>query len=203
MNDRFLYEIHPVRPFTTKDGKLIKKACSILLTKEEVKEYIKLCPIYRKVSGATNKMVRVTLANLDDLHTPTGKAVVNTPVVEEKKEEVVSVPVESEKIEESTKVKDTPVEKASVEPEKVEAPAAEPVKEEFIPVEEAPIASEKVEESTEVESTSVEEDQNTEEESIDEVSEDTDEETTESVDDILKEGTVQSNYQGKKKHRHH
>lgn len=182
MNDRFLYEIHPVRPFTTKDGKLIKKACSILLTKEEVKEYIKLCPIYRKVSGATNKMVRVTLANLDDLHTPTGTAVVNTPVVEEKKEEVISAPVE---------------------PEKIEAPVTEPAKEESTPVEEAPVESEKVEESTEVEATPVEEDQNTEVESVEEVSEDATEETTESVDDILKEGTVQSNYQGKKKHRHH
>ena len=143
MEDRYLYEIHPVRPIQTKDGKLVKKACSILLTKEEVKTYLKKCPVYRKVSGATNKMIRVTLSNLDEVHTPSGygevKPVSVTPnttnvniIDESKPEHVVETPVpivEEAIVEETPVVEDTKEEEPVVQDEVADSDTIDSVEE--------------------------------------------------------------------------
>lgn len=183
MSERFLYEVHPVRPFVSPDGKQIKRACSIQLTKEEVKEYLKKGTVYRKFSGSNTKMERVTLSNLDSLHVRVkgeDQSVVEpTPVVEP--EEIPAVE-EPEVVEEPAPVEETPVVE---EPVKEEITVTEEVVPQEVVTEEAPTVEEAVEE---------------------EVSEEDPVETI-SVDDILKEGTVQTSnnnqYHGKNKKKHH
>lgn len=65
MEERFLYEIRPVRPIII-NGRRTRRACSLNLTKDEVKEYLTSANVYRRFGGTD--VVKVTGANLDQLH---------------------------------------------------------------------------------------------------------------------------------------
>lgn len=65
MEERFLYEIRPVRPIII-NGRRTRRACSLNLTKDEVKEYLASANVYRRFGGTD--VVKVTGANLDKLH---------------------------------------------------------------------------------------------------------------------------------------
>ena len=65
MEERFLYEIRPVRPIII-NGRRTRRACSLNLTKDEVKEYLASANVYRRFGGTD--VVKVTGANLDQLH---------------------------------------------------------------------------------------------------------------------------------------
>ena len=58
MEERFLYEII--------NGRRTRRACSLNLTKDEVKEYLASANVYRRFGGTD--VVKVTGANLDQLH---------------------------------------------------------------------------------------------------------------------------------------
>lgn len=74
MEERFLYELRPVRPVVI-GGRVSRVPCSVNLTKDEVIEYMKKCNVYRRF-GATN-LVKVTGANLDSLHVSKDDATAN------------------------------------------------------------------------------------------------------------------------------
>ena len=66
MENRFLYEIRPVRPIMI-NGRMTRVACSMNLTKEEAAEYMKSANLYRRFGAGT--LIKVTGANLDLVHT--------------------------------------------------------------------------------------------------------------------------------------
>ena len=63
--ERFLYEIRPVRPVSI-NGRMTRVPTSINLTKNEVMKYLAYGAVYRRF-GAT-ELVKVTGANLNKLH---------------------------------------------------------------------------------------------------------------------------------------
>lgn len=65
MEERYLYEVHPVRPVKV-NGRLTRVPFSINLSKSEVMEYMKFGGVFRRF-GAT-EIVKVTGENLDSLH---------------------------------------------------------------------------------------------------------------------------------------
>lgn len=68
MNERFLYEVKPIRPTAMPSKQKTKKPFVALLTKEEVKEYMQFGAVYRKYTDPNKEMVRVTGLNIDSLH---------------------------------------------------------------------------------------------------------------------------------------
>ena len=67
MDKKFLYEIRPVRIIRIPGRQPIRHACSMLLTKEEVLNYMEFGAVYRKPSNAIEP-IRVTGENIDKLH---------------------------------------------------------------------------------------------------------------------------------------
>lgn len=68
-NERFLYEIRPIKPI--KDlipGRSIKAPCSMQLTKEEALYCMKFGPVYRNFSDSGMNPIRVTGSNINRLH---------------------------------------------------------------------------------------------------------------------------------------
>ena len=64
---KYLYEVRPVKPVMTPEGKSTRRPFSSLLSKEEVMGYMRSCTIYRRFSNAIAP-VRVTGSNLEELH---------------------------------------------------------------------------------------------------------------------------------------
>ena len=124
-NERFLYEIRPIKPI--KDlipGKGIKAPCSMQLTKEEALHCMKYGSVYRNFSDSGMNPIRVTGSTIDRLHNAKfisedewmkkiGKEIVSEQQEEESTVEetpVEEVPVTTEEVvEENTIVEETPV----------------------------------------------------------------------------------------------
>lgn len=139
-NERFLYEIRPIKPI--KDlipGKGIKAPCSMQLTKEEALHCMKYGSVYRNFSDSGMNPIRVTGSTIDRLHN--AKFISEDEWMKKIGKEIVS-----EQQEETTTVEETPVEEVPV--------ATEEVVEENT-VEETPAVEEEVaeEETTETEDT--------------------------------------------------
>ena len=71
MEERYLYEVHPVRPVKV-NGRFTRVPFSINLSKSEVREYMKFGGVFRRFGGGG--IVKVTGENLDSLHVPTQNA---------------------------------------------------------------------------------------------------------------------------------
>lgn len=139
-NERFLYEIRPIKPI--KDlipGKGIKAPCSMQLTKEEALHCMKYGSVYRNFSDSGMNPIRVTGSTIDRLHN--AKFISEDEWMKKIGKEIVS-----EQQEETTTVEETPVEEVLA--------ATEEVVEENT-VEETPAVVEEVaeEETTETEDT--------------------------------------------------
>lgn len=67
MSNKFLYEVRPVKPVVTPDGRAKRRPFSSLLSKEEVMEYMKSANIYRRFADTTEP-IKVTGETLDSLH---------------------------------------------------------------------------------------------------------------------------------------
>lgn len=133
-NERFLYEIRPIKPI--KDlipGKGIKAPCSMQLTKEEVLHCMKYGSVYRNFSDSGMNPIRVTGSTIDRLHN--AKFISEDEWMKKIGKEIVS-----EQQEEESTVEETPVEEVPV--------TTEEVVEENTIVEETPIVEEVVEEET-------------------------------------------------------
>lgn len=65
METRYLYEIRPVKPITI-NGRMTRVPCSVNLTKEEAKDYMRSANLYRRFGADT--LIKVTGANIDFLH---------------------------------------------------------------------------------------------------------------------------------------
>ena len=145
-NERFLYEIRPIKPI--KDlipGKGIKAPCSMQLTKEEALHCMKYGSVYRNFSDSGMNPIRVTGSTIDRLHNikfisedewmkKIGKKIVSEQQEEEstvEKTPVEEVPVITEEVEENTIVEETPV----VEETVAEEETTEDVQD-FLPTEE-------------------------------------------------------------------
>lgn len=130
-NERFLYEIRPIKPI--KDlipGKGIKAPCSMQLTKEEALHCMKYGSVYRNFSDSGMNPIRVTGSTIDRLHN--AKFISEDEWMKKIGKEIVS-----EQQEETTTVEETPVEEVPVITEEVveentveETPAVEEVAEE-------------------------------------------------------------------------
>ena len=136
-NERFLYEIRPIKPI--KDlipGKGIKAPCSMQLTKEEALHCMKYGSVYRNFSDSGMNPIRVTGSTIDRLHN--AKFISEDEWMKKIGKEIVS-----EQQEEESTVEETPVEEVPVTTEKVV--------EEITIVEETPVVEEVVaeEETTE------------------------------------------------------
>ena len=145
-NERFLYEIRPIKPI--KDlipGKGIKAPCSMQLTKEEALHCMKYGSVYRNFSDSGMNPIRVTGSTIDRLHNvkfisedewmkKIGKKIVSEQQEEESTIEetpVEEIPVTIEEVvEENTIVKETPVVEEVVEEETTEDA------QDFLPIEE-------------------------------------------------------------------
>ena len=146
-NERFLYEIRPIKPI--KDlipGKGIKAPCSMQLTKEEALHCMKYGSVYRNFSDSGMNPIRVTGSTIDRLHNAKfisedewmkkiGKEIVSeqqeeTTTVEETP--VEEVPVATEEVVEENTVEETPVVEEVAEEETTEAEDAQ----DFLPTEE-------------------------------------------------------------------
>ena len=145
-NERFLYEIRPIKPI--KDlipGKGIKAPCSMQLTKEEALHCMKYGSVYRNFSDSGMNPIRVTGSTIDRLHNvkfisedewmkKIGKKIVSEQQEEESTIEetpVEEIPVTIEEVvEENTIVKKTPVVEEVVEEETTEDA------QDFLPIEE-------------------------------------------------------------------
>lgn len=184
---KYLYEVRPVKPVHTPEGRSTRCPFSVLLSKEEVIGYMRSCTIYRRFPDIAP--IRVTGSNLDDLHRE--RYVKETSLVEPKLEEKPKAdnfvkfdeenpnteePVE-EVIEEENKQKEIPVEEVAPINDSVEV-TEEPV-EEVINVEET--VNEPVESVEEVKSETEEK----------EVSEDIVEESVEVQEEIKEEVKIE------------
>ena len=141
-NERFLYEIRPIKPI--KDlipGKGIKAPCSMQLTKEEALHCMKYGSVYRNFSDSGMNPIRVTGSTIDRLHN--AKFISEDEWMKKIGKEIVS-----EQQEEESTIEETPVEE---------------------PVEEVPVTEEVVEENTIVEETPVVEEVVAEEETTEDV----------------------------------
>lgn len=121
-NERFLYEIRPIKPI--KDlipGKGIKAPCSMQLTKEEALHCMKYGSVYRNFSDSGMNPIRVTGSTIDRLHN--AKFISEDEWMKKIGKEIVS-----EQQEEQSTVEETPVEEIPV----------------TIPVEEVPVTIEEV-----------------------------------------------------------
>lgn len=133
-NERFLYEIRPIKPI--KDlipGKGIKAPCSMQLTKEEALHCMKYGSVYRNFSDSGMNPIRVTGSTIDRLHN--AKFISEDEWMKKIGKEIVS-----EQQEEQSTVEETPVEEVPV--------ITEEVVEENTIVEETPVVEEVAEEET-------------------------------------------------------
>lgn len=145
-NERFLYEIRPIKPI--KDlipGKGIKAPCSMQLTKEEALHCMKYGSVYRNFSDSGMNPIRVTGSTIDRLHNAKfisedewmkkiGKEIVSEQQEEQSTVEetpVEEVPVATEVVEENT-MEETPVVEEVAEEETTETEDAQ----DFLPTEE-------------------------------------------------------------------
>ena len=148
-NERFLYEIRPIKPI--KDlipGKGIKAPCSMQLTKEEALHCMKYGSVYRNFSDSGMNPIRVTGSTIDRLHNAKfisedewmkkiGKEIVSEQQEEESTVEVEETPVKEvpvameEVVEENTIVEETPVVEEVVAEEETTEDAQD-----FLPTEE-------------------------------------------------------------------
>ena len=146
-NERFLYEIRPIKPI--KDlipGKGIKAPCSMQLTKEEALHCMKYGSVYRNFSDSGMNPIRVTGSTIDRLHNvkfisedewmkKIGKKIVSEQ--QEKESTIEETPVEEvpvtieEVVEENTIVEETPVVEEVVAEEETTEDAQD-----FLPTEE-------------------------------------------------------------------
>ena len=142
-NERFLYEIRPIKPI--KDlipGKGIKAPCSMQLTKEEALHCMKYGSVYRNFSDSGMNPIRVTGSTIDRLHNAKfisedewmkkiGKEIVSEQ--QEEQSTVEETPVEEipVTIEENTIVEETPVVVEEVVAEETTEDAQD-----FLPIEE-------------------------------------------------------------------
>lgn len=143
MSNKFLYEVRPVKPVVTPDGRSMRRPFSSLLSKEEVTAYMKAANIYRRFPDITEP-IKVTGATLDELHREKFNVTVMEAPVEESPEgeitgeEIIDTPENPEKgIEEV--VEETPVEEPvvkDVQEEEVIEPESEEVVEESSVIEE-------------------------------------------------------------------
>lgn len=79
---RFMYEIHPIKPINNLiPGRSIVTPCSMQLTKEEVLLCMKNANVWRRFGS--KPMERVTIANLDQMHTPNGHLLNSTDTVQQ------------------------------------------------------------------------------------------------------------------------
>lgn len=118
-NERFLYEIRPIKPI--KDlipGKGIKAPCSMQLTKEEALHCMKYGSVYRNFSDSGMNPIRVTGSTIDRLHN--AKFISEDEWMKKIGKEIVS-----EQQEEQSTVEETPVEKVPVIAEEVVEEVAE------------------------------------------------------------------------------
>lgn len=118
-NERFLYEIRPIKPI--KDlipGKGIKAPCSMQLTKEEALHCMKYGSVYRNFSDSGMNPIRVTGSTIDRLHN--AKFISEDEWMKKIGKEIVS-----EQQEETTTVEETPVEEVPVATEEVVEEVAE------------------------------------------------------------------------------
>lgn len=112
-NERFLYEIRPIKPI--KDlipGKGIKAPCSMQLTKEEALHCMKYGSVYRNFSDSGMNPIRVTGSTIDRLHN--AKFISEDEWMKKIGKEIVS-----EQQEETTTVEETPVEEVLAATEEV------------------------------------------------------------------------------------
>jgi len=159
MDERFLYEVRPLRIICIPGQERSKKPFVALLTKQEVKTYMTYGPVYRKYADPNKEMVRVTGENLDRLHhTMPENGKPNKPVSDiipikavEKNEPVVETPapvVEEKKVEEPKVIEEEELKKSNVEESttpqnEVEASTEDIVtEEEVVEVVEEPVAQE-------------------------------------------------------------
>lgn len=112
MSNKFLYEVRPVKPVVTPDGRAKRRPFSSLLSKEEVMEYMKSANIYRRFTDATGP-IKVTGETLDSLHREKFNMDINTPCINYSDEEI---PV----ISEAVKVEYSVTEEAETEEQVVE-----------------------------------------------------------------------------------
>ena len=66
--ERFLYEVKPLRPIRKPGQSEIRRPFVALLTIDEVKEYMKYGPVYRKYADVNKEMIKVTGENIAKLH---------------------------------------------------------------------------------------------------------------------------------------
>ena len=107
-NERFLYEIRPIKPI--KDlipGKGIKAPCSMQLTKEEALHCMKYGSVYRNFSDSGMNPIRVTGSTIDRLHN--AKFISEDEWMKKIGKEIVSEQQEEESTVEETPVEEVPV----------------------------------------------------------------------------------------------
>ena len=157
---KYLYEVRPVKPVMTPEGKSTRRPFSSLLSKEEVMGYMRSCTIYRRFSNAIAP-VRVTGSNLEELHRDKykeEKTIISSPeqvaeiplnekpkdieypsfdeessAVEEKNENPVEDPIvnEEEKVEDIS-TEEVTDEKSEIVEESIETTVEESVSEESV-----------------------------------------------------------------------
>lgn len=139
MSNKFLYEVRPVKPVVTPDGRAKRRPFSSLLSKEEVMEYMKSANIYRRFTDATGP-IKVTGETLDSLHREKFNMDINTPesLETESVEEIpaiseaikVEYPVTKEAETEEQVVEDTTMDIITTNEEEIDA-SEETVEEEY------------------------------------------------------------------------
>ena len=103
-NEKYLYEIHPTRIIRIPGRTPLRHPVSLMLTKEEVIEYMQYGRVYRKLPGVIEPVL-VTGANIDMLHTD------NKNEVTEEVEDITSDNTESfeAESEESSKIDESEI----------------------------------------------------------------------------------------------
>ena len=222
--ERFLYEVRPMRPIIIPGKQGVKKPFTALLTIDEVRDYMKYGPVFRKYAEYGKEMVRVTGENINLLHrapesnTPAKKISVADVLPAETKVNVEQAEPKKFNVEESTApvVEDSSIEE--INSNAVEEPVADdsPVdtndgkeiidsKEEVEAVEEPTETTDVDQESDTLSESPLEEVEGTDEEVVEsteseEQVEDSTDEASEEVRDA-NDNKQHNNYNGKKKHK--
>ena len=128
MENKFLYEVHPSRIIRIPGQPPLRHPKSMLLSKEEVMNYMDFGRVYRKPAKAIEAIL-VTGENLDSLHVEDSKIDFTglTIVASEKKQEVIKEekPVVDETVEDDTN--EETVESEAEEMDEVEEVISEPI----------------------------------------------------------------------------
>lgn len=125
---KYLYEVRPVKPVITPEGRSTRRPFSSLLSKEEVMGYMRSCSIYRRFSNAIAP-VRVTGSNLDELHRDS----ISGTIIENEK--IAEVPLDE---------KPNDIDYVSFDKPNEELPIEEPTENVEVPVEQEQVAEESV-----------------------------------------------------------